>query len=130
MKTYSCLNCGTSNSWTHQKLNKYCSQHCQHDYQYKKRIGQWINEGIDWTGKVPNWVKRYLNEKDGNGCKICGLVEHNHKPLVLECDHIDGNHTNNALSNLRMICPNCHSQTETYKNKNKGNGRQSRRKVL
>jgi hypothetical protein len=130
MKTYNCLSCGTSNIWTHQKLNKYCSQRCQLNSQYKTRIDQWISKGIDWSGKVPNWVKRYLAEQDGNGCKICGLVEHNYKPLVLECDHVDGNHTNNALSNLRMICPNCHSQTDTYKNKNKGNGRQARRKVL
>lgn len=36
------------------------------------------------------------------------------KPLVLQLEHIDGNHKNNTLSNLTLLCPNCHSQTSTY----------------
>jgi 5-methylcytosine-specific restriction endonuclease McrA len=39
--------------------------------------------------------------------------------LVLECDHIDGVPTNHNPSNLRLICPNCHSQTNTFKGRNK-----------
>jgi 5-methylcytosine-specific restriction endonuclease McrA len=45
----------------------------------------------------------------------------------LELEHIDGDPTNHELDNLRLICPNCHAQTETYKNRNKGRGRYSRR---
>ena len=45
----------------------------------------------------------------------------------MELDHIDGNRTNHKLENLRMLCPNCHSQTSTYKGRNKGNGRHSRK---
>ena len=40
----------------------------------------------------------------------------------LELDHTDGNPLNNQLDNLRLICPNCHAQTETYKGKNMGSG--------
>jgi hypothetical protein len=50
-------------------------------------------------------------------CSICYIKEWNNTPLKLEIDHIDGNYLNNTLSNLRFICPNCHSQTTTYKNK-------------
>lgn len=39
---------------------------------------------------------------------------------------MDGNHENNNLSNLKLLCPNCHSLTKTYKGANKGNGRQHR----
>jgi predicted HNH restriction endonuclease len=42
-------------------------------------------------------------------------------------EHIDGNAYNNSESNLSLLCPNCHSQTPTYKAKNKGNGRVERR---
>jgi Zn finger protein HypA/HybF involved in hydrogenase expression len=41
----------------------------------------------------------------------------NGKPLTLEIDHIDGNRNNNQKNNLRFLCPNCHSQTETFSNK-------------
>jgi hypothetical protein len=49
------------------------------------------------------------------------------KPLVFVLDHIDGNADNNARGNLRMVCPNCDSQLPTYKNRNLGRGRSSRR---
>ena len=51
-------------------------------------------------------------------CEVCGLPNEWHgKPLVLQLDHINGNHYDNRLENLRVICPNCHSQTDTFANK-------------
>ena len=47
-------------------------------------------------------------------CEICGLTEWRGHSIQLELDHIDGDRSNNSLSNLRMLCPNCHAQTETW----------------
>lgn len=53
-----------------------------------------------------------------NKCSICNIEEWNDKKINTELDHIDGNRTNHKLENLRMLCPNCHSQTDTYRAKN------------
>lgn len=47
-------------------------------------------------------------------CATCGLREWMGKPIPLELDHIDGDNVNNTLVNLRLLCSNCHAQTETY----------------
>ena len=49
-----------------------------------------------------------------NKCEICGCTEWLGKPLNCQLHHIDGDNTNNELSNLQMLCPNCHSQTDNY----------------
>lgn len=59
-----------------------------------------------------------------NVCSECGLREWLGKPLAMHIDHINGTPDDNRLENLRMLCPNCHSQTPTYA------GRNSKRKRL
>ena len=51
-------------------------------------------------------------------CEVCSETEWMNKKIPIELDHIDGNHYNNDLSNLRIICPNCHAQTDTNSGKN------------
>jgi 5-methylcytosine-specific restriction endonuclease McrA len=52
-------------------------------------------------------------------CESCKSTKWLGKPVPLELDHIDGNHENNCLENLRLLCPNCHSMTSTFRGKNK-----------
>jgi hypothetical protein len=59
---------------------------------------------------IREWVKQ---EK----CEMCCLTTWLGKPIALELEHCDGNHQNNELENLKILCPNCHAQTPTYRNK-------------
>lgn len=56
-------------------------------------------------------------------CDMCGISEWQGNKLSLDLDHIDGNTFNNDLSNLRFLCPNCHSTTHTYRGRNINTGK-------
>ena len=110
---------------------KYCSNICQQKYQRSLYLNDWKAgkvSGLQSIGIVTPRVKRYLREKFGNKCCLCGWSQVNQKtgkvPLV--ADHIDGNWRNNAESNLRLICPNCDSLLPTFSALNKGKGRSNR----
>mgnify|MGYP000887831549 CR=1 FL=1 len=64
--------------------------------------------------------KRLIQEKFLEyRCSSCSIESWQDSPIILEMDHINGDKTDNRLKNLRLLCPNCHSQTATYRNKNK-----------
>jgi 5-methylcytosine-specific restriction endonuclease McrA len=75
-------------------------------------------------GKYPQYqtfkLKRRLFKEHikENKCEICGITSWNGKPIQMELHHKDGNRTNHKLENLQILCPNCHSQTETFRAKN------------
>lgn len=52
-------------------------------------------------------------------CSHCNRSKWMNMPIPLELDHIDGNNKDNSLDNLRLLCPNCHALTPTYRGKNK-----------
>jgi len=52
-------------------------------------------------------------------CEQCGLTKWLGHPVPLELHHRDGDRTNNTLSNLEIVCPNCHALTDNYRGKNK-----------
>lgn len=52
-------------------------------------------------------------------CAECGIKNWNSKKLVFQLDHINGENKDHRLENLRLLCPNCHSQSDTWCGKNK-----------
>ena len=111
--------------------NKYCNAACQNSQQAQEKVLDFLEgkyDGKNMQFKTGGWIKEYLLNYYDRKCVSCGTGEvWNGQPLVLEVEHIDGNHENNTIGNLTILCRNCHSQTATYGNKNKGNGRAWRR---
>lgn len=67
-------------------------------------------------------------ELNSNKCQNCGWSEVN--PITgtvpLEIHHVDGNSENNVIENLALLCPNCHSLTETFRGLNRGKSKRHR----
>lgn len=117
-----CLNCGKSFLKYDGVSGKYCCLDCSSEYRHKSRYEYFLNNpGEFQRGDYnPRSFKNDILKEQNNRCDICGCEpEWNGKPLVFILDHIDGHASHNYRSNLRMICPNCDSQLETFKSRNK-----------
>ena len=87
----------------------------------RARARAWPIARILAEAKSRNNVKTRLLEAGllQNRCSICGISEWLGRRLMCHLDHINGVNNDNRLENLRMLCPNCHSQTDTYGGLNK-----------
>ena len=123
---YKCVSCGIERLLDiYRKDNKYCSNRCQIDFQNLQKVEEWKTTGKTGTVGTALWLKKYILEKQDGKCAECGISDWNNKPIVFDFEHKDGNSSNNLEENICCLCPNCHSQTITYKAKNKGYGRKA-----
>ncbi|MGH7661181.1 MAG: HNH endonuclease signature motif containing protein [Vulcanimicrobiaceae bacterium] len=93
----------------------------------KTRDLRWPIDRVLREGAPKNVKARLLAEGFlENRCSQCGITDWRGKHISIQIDHINGINTDNRLENLRMLCPNCHSQTETFGARNKKATRLSR----
>ena len=120
-----CEHCGVEFNYSPSKSRgKYCSNMCNGAHRFLIETVPRVE-----AGKVshPATLKRYLKWRRGNKCVTCGNEgRHNCVELILQLDHIDGNSDNNVPENLRLLCPNCHSQTPTFATRQKKDTRRNR----
>lgn len=88
-------------------------------YTFKREFDDILVENSTYTNNSRLKIRLLRAKLLNDECYICGLESlWNGKSLTLQLDHINGNNTDNRLENLRLLCPNCHSQTDTFGSKN------------
>lgn len=82
----------------------------------RKRAADWLTHDESLKQRVKRTALEQGLSDSGvaKRCSICSLIDWQGAPLKLHIDHRDGNWRNNTVENLRYLCPNCHTQTETY----------------
>ena len=125
-----CLCCDEKLNQGRNCTGKYCSNACKAVDVYNKYIQDWKAGKISGTtlAGASAHIRKYLFLKYASQCCECAWSEVNtlSGKVPLEVEHIDGDYTNNLEINLKLLCPNCHSLTHTYKALNRGKGRHLR----
>lgn len=105
---------------------KFCSRKCVSVFNMAQ-IGECLS-GKQQTISSKR-TKKYLIQANGEKCMECGWNKRHPitNKVPIELEHIDGDSSNNHISNIKLLCPNCHSLTPTFKALNIGNGRHKRR---
>ena len=122
VRSAKCKNCGKSFPMYSGSTGQYCCVQCSTEHRHREGYKRIVNgdPSIMRANWSPAKYRDIILKEQENVCAICkGKPEHNGKPLVFIIDHIDGHASNNKRDNLRCICPNCDSQLDTYKSKNK-----------
>jgi predicted RNA-binding Zn-ribbon protein involved in translation (DUF1610 family) len=130
-KKYFCKNCGKN--IIKKNAKNFCSQECWRFYITNEKITKWIFgewDGSTKNGELSSIIRNYLLKENNYSCENCGWnkIHQKTKTSPLGIHHIDGNYKNNKRENLQVLCPNCHSLTDNYGSRNKGNGREQRYK--
>lgn len=106
-------------------------QSCLKKKKDEEKIQKWQETGDTGCGvstTLRNCIRDYIFQKQDKKCAICGIDDQwNGKELHFVLDHIDGDASNDFEYNLRLICPNCDSQLDTYKSRNKNSARTHRK---
>jgi len=127
-KAHFCLSCGKP------VRRKFCNRQCQTDFRYQRDVSSWLAEeitGIKAYGhSVCRFVRRWVQERDGVKCSVCGLQKWLGEPIPLVLDHVDGDFLNTRPKNLRLVCGNCNMQLPTFAGRNRGNGTRPKRIFL
>lgn len=125
VKNRCCLYCGDI---LVRRQEKYCNASHQQTYQREIILKDWLDGGNPQGTELPDVIRDFLLKESYYRCTQCGWSGTNPvtRRTTLNIDHEDGDSTNNLRSNLRVLCPNCHSQTPTYGALNKGSGRKYR----
>lgn len=125
-----CLLCNKELPFKREWQNrKFCSHECR--MQYKRNT---TFERITKLGYIPKNIdlsrtgKLYLISVRGHKCEKCGLSEWLGKPISISTHHKNGKSKDNRLTNLELLCPNCHTQTPNFGSKNKNCDRTWRKK--
>jgi hypothetical protein len=131
MAKANCLNCDREFRYSPaNKTGKYCSCQCSSDHKRKEYVDGWLRGEIPGGAgfQLSNFVRNHLLQEADYKCSFCGWNQENPHTgkIPLHIDHIDGDPFNHCVGNLRVLCPNCHSLTETFGSKNRGRGRYSR----
>ena len=87
-------------------------------YQSKYDLDDILVENSTYANIARLKIRLVNEERLEYKCEKCGIVEWNGKPLSLHLDHKNGKNNDHRIENLRFLCPNCHSQTDTYAGKN------------
>lgn len=126
----SCDAARKKNSESLKKAHKKSKSFGFSDEARRKSLKTRKEKSLDYFLKNPNIIynsenlKRYLLEYGiPYSCSCCGISNWLDKPITLEIDHIDGIRNHNYINNLRFLCPNCHSQTDTWRGRNINSGK-------
>lgn len=124
--TFTCKCCGSEAVDARYSGDRvFCSLACQAEFKTQDNYSRWISgESAPVSARA---LRRLITIRDGYSCRDCGISDWNGKHITLEVEHISGDSDDNSPDNLCLLCPNCHSQTDTFKGKNLGKGRHSRR---